>query len=85
MLRLAICLVIAGEALLLLRVLSRWLPLGERNRALRLLAAIVDPPLRLLGRALPLRAGGIDLSPAFLIFALEILRNTLRALGGEEG
>jgi YggT family protein len=60
--------------LLLLRVLSSWLPYHvQHHQVVRFIAFYTDPYLHLFRRVLPPLGGILDLSPILAFFVLKLL------------
>lgn len=65
------------ELVILVRVISSWLPPEHRaNEAYRFLYAITEPFLRPFSRAVP-PVGGLDFSPFVAVLLLELARFAL--------
>lgn len=57
-------------------VVTSWLPDLRRYQVVRWLGRIAEPPLRLARRLIP-ATGGIDFSPMLVIILLQVLANAL--------
>ncbi|GAB6077721.1 YggT family protein [Hydrogenobaculum acidophilum] len=57
--------------------LGSWFPQWTQNSFFDFLASIIEPPLELIRRFIP-PMGGLDLSPAVLIFILVVIQHFLR-------
>ncbi len=57
--------------------LGSWFPQWTQNSFFDFLASIIEPPLEFIRRFVP-PIGGLDLSPAVLIFILVVMQHFLR-------
>ena len=57
--------------------LGSWFPQWTQNSFFDFLASIIEPPLEFIRRFVP-PMGGLDLSPAVLIFILVVMQHFLR-------
>jgi YggT family protein len=69
------------EFLIFIRVLLSWFPMDPYNPIIRALYRVTEPVLAPARRLIPPFRGTLDISPIVVLFALEILRWILRAIG----
>ncbi len=65
--------------LILIRVLSSWIPNSREYQIVQFLIIITEPLLGRLRKILP-QAGGVDLSPIAAIFLLEAIASVLKSI-----
>tara|TARA_X000001036_G_scaffold87361_1_gene79434 strand:- start:7591 stop:7830 length:240 start_codon:yes stop_codon:yes gene_type:complete len=65
--------------LILIRVLSSWIPNSREYQIVQFLIIITEPLLGRLRKILP-QAGGFDLSPIAAIFLLEAIASVLKSI-----
>lgn len=63
--------------LLLVRVVSSWIPDLMRYPAMRILAAITDPYLHLFRKVIPPIGGIVDITPMIAFISLQILERII--------
>jgi|TARA_B100001094_G_scaffold260618_1_gene261145 YggT family protein len=65
--------------IILIRVLSSWIPNSREYQIVQFLIIITEPLLGRLRKILP-QAGGFDLSPIAAIFLLEAIASVLKSI-----
>jgi YggT family protein len=65
--------------IIILRVLSSWIPNSREYQIVQFLIIITEPLLGRLRKVLP-QAGGFDLSPIAAIFLLEAIGSVLKSI-----
>jgi len=70
----------AYTLLLMVRILSSWIPAWQHQRWFHFIGFYTNPYLRIFQRVLPPIGGVLDLSPLLAFFALRIMESVILGL-----